>query len=70
MQAVTVTQLNEYIKGLFSSDPQLASVCVTGEISNFKRHSTGHLYFTLKDEESAVSAVMFRGCLLYTSRCV
>ena len=61
MQAVTVTQLNEYIKGLFSSDPQLASVCVTGEISNFKRHSTGHLYFTLKDEESAVSAVMFRG---------
>lgn len=59
--AVSVSQLNEYIKNLFSADPTLSNVCVTGEISNFKRHSSGHLYFTLKDEESVISAVMFRG---------
>ena len=59
-KAITVTQLNEYIKNIFSNDRVLSSVCVTGEISNFKRHSSGHLYFTLKDNDSVISAVMFR----------
>ncbi len=60
-KAITVTQLNEYLKNLFAADRNLQNVCVAGEISNFKRHSSGHLYFTLKDEESVISAVMFRG---------
>ncbi len=60
-KAISVTQLNEYLKNLFASDRNLQNVCVSGEISNFKKHSSGHLYFTLKDEESVISAVMFRG---------
>ena len=60
-KAITVTQLNDYLKNLFAADRNLQNVCVSGEISNFKRHSSGHLYFTLKDEESVISAVMFRG---------
>ena len=59
-KAITVTQLNEYLKNLFAADRSLANVCVTGEISNFKRHTSGHLYFTLKDEGGAVRCVMFR----------
>ena len=59
--ALTVTQLNNYIKALMDSDDLLGSVAIRGEISNFKQHSSGHLYFTLKDERSEISAVMFRG---------
>ncbi len=57
---LTVAQLNEYIKTLIDCDKVLSRVSVIGEISNFKAQSSGHLYFTLKDENSAVSAVMFR----------
>ena len=60
VRSITVSQLNEYIKNLFASDRMLSAVCVTGELSNFKRHSSGHLYFTLKDSDAAVQAVMFR----------
>lgn len=60
-KALTVSQLNEYIKEMFSRDDLLAGICLMGEISNFKRHSSGHLYFTLKDSQSVISAVMFRG---------
>lgn len=60
MKALTVTQVNEYLKDIFSSDPLLSGLCISGEISNFKRHSSGHLYFTLKDQDSVISAVMFR----------
>ncbi len=56
---LTVTQLNEYVKGLIDKDPILMNVYVKGEISNFTHHRTGHLYFTLKDETSKLSAVMF-----------
>ncbi len=59
--AVTVSALNGYIKSLMESDGFLAAVSVMGEISNFKRNSSGHLYFSLKDEGAAISAVMFRG---------
>ena len=55
-----VSALNRYIKGLIESDDVLSYVSVRGEISNFKYHTSGHLYFTLKDEESEIAAVMFR----------
>lgn len=57
---ITVTQLTRYIKKLFSYDSILSDVCVIGEISNFKLHSSGHMYFTLKDEYSVIKCVMFR----------
>ena len=57
---LSVTQLNSYIKSIFDSDEFLGNVIVKGEISNFKYHSTGHLYFSLKDEDSVIRAVMFR----------
>lgn len=60
--ALTVRQLNFYVKSLLESDTRLVSCCVRGEISNFKRHiSSGHLYFTLGDGFSSIKCVMFRG---------
>lgn len=60
--ALTVTQLNTYIKMLVDSDALLRKVFVVGEISNFVNHfKTGHCYFTIKDEASAIKAVMFAG---------
>lgn len=56
---ITVTQLNKYLKYKFENDSNLVNVYLKGEISNFKAHTRGHLYFTIKDEESRVSAVMF-----------
>ena len=59
--ALSVTQLNEYVKRLIETTPQLGDVYVKGEISNFKNHyATGHFYFTLKDETSQIRAVMFK----------
>lgn len=60
-QALTVTDVNRYIKSLLTADDVLSSVSIRGEISNFKAHGSGHLYFTLKDEGAEISAVMFRG---------
>ncbi len=58
--ALSVSQLNTYVKMLFESDNLLHKICVVGEISNFVNHyKTGHLYFSLKDNNSAVKAVMF-----------
>ena len=57
---LTVTQLNEYVKGIIDSDHVLSGLSVKGEISNFTAHKTGHLYFTIKDESSLIRAVMFR----------
>ena len=56
---LTVTQLNEYIKGKIDADKTLSSLWIKGEISNFVHHKSGHLYFTLKDEGSLVRALMF-----------
>ena len=56
----TISQINRYISSVFSSDRNLLSVSVRGEISNCKYHSSGHIYFTLKDDGSQLSAVMWR----------
>lgn len=56
----TVSQINGYIKRLFEKDAFLQDVFVEAEISNFKPHSSGHWYFTLKDQGAAINAVMFR----------
>ena len=58
--ALTVTELNGYIKNIFENDRTLTSVSIRGEISNFVNHKNGHLYFSLKDEDSQIRAVMFR----------
>lgn len=58
---VTISSVTRYIKRVFEEDSKLNDVWVRGELSNVKRHSRGHLYFTLKDEQSRVNAVMFAG---------
>ncbi len=58
--AMTVAELNEFIKNIFDSNRALSSVTVKGEISNFTCHRSGHLYFSLKDSESQIKSVMFR----------
>ena len=63
-EPITVTKLNQYIKSKIDTDEYLNNVLVKGEISNFKHHYTGHLYFTLKDENSLVKCIMFKS---YTS---
>jgi exodeoxyribonuclease VII large subunit len=58
-QYVSITALTKYIKRKFDADPHLQDMYVKGEISNFKQHSSGHMYFTLKDEKARILAVMF-----------
>ncbi len=60
-QALSVTQVNLYIKELMNRDDILTDVLVKGELSNFKAHSSGHMYMSLKDETGVMRAVMFRG---------
>ncbi len=57
----TVGQVNSYIKNMFSQDFLLQSLLVKGEVSNCKYHSSGHIYFTLKDGKGTISCVMFAG---------
>lgn len=58
---LSITQLNEYIRNKMDNDPLLTQVAVRGEISNYKLYPSGHHYFTLKDESSALRCVMFKG---------
>lgn len=60
-QVLSISQLNEYIRGKLDSDGLLNGVAVRGEISNYKVYPSGHHYFTLKDEASALKCVMFKG---------
>ena len=57
----SVSDINKYVKMIFDSDMLLNNVSIRGEITNFKAHYTGHLYFTLKDENSTIKCVMFKG---------
>lgn len=57
---LSITQLNEYIRSRMEEDPALSQVAVRGEISNYKLYPSGHHYFTLKDENSALKCVMFK----------
>ncbi len=58
--AVSVSDLNQYIKDKIAGDEALNVVVVKGEISNFKAHYTGHFYFTLKDDKSLIKCIMFK----------
>lgn len=60
MHTVTVGEINSYIKRKMDTDINLSSVCVRGEISNFKHHYSGHMYMSLKDDTGSIKAVMFR----------
>ena len=60
-QVLSITQINEYIRGKLDEDTLLNGVAVKGEISNYKLYPSGHHYFTLKDEASALKCVMFKG---------
>lgn len=60
LNPISVTELNKYVKDRVAEDEFLNSVLVKGEISNFKHHYTGHMYFTLKDESSLIKCVMFK----------
>ena len=57
----SVGQVNSYIQNMFAQDFMMGHIAVRGEISNCKYHSSGHIYFTLKDETGVLKAVMFRG---------
>lgn len=63
-EAISVSELNKYIKEKIANDEMLNNVLIKGEISNFKNHYTGHLYFTLKDDSSLIKCIMFK---TYTS---
>ena len=59
MDPITVSQLNSYVKAMLDMDTNLRNILISGEITNFKKHSSGTLYFSLRDQESIVKAVMF-----------
>lgn len=61
MNVYSVSQINSYIKNMFTQDFMMQSIAVKGEVSNCKYHPSGHIYFTLKDEHGAISCIMFAG---------
>src|SRR5689334_8514548 len=67
MQPITVSTLNSHIVTLFEQDDLLRDVWVRGEVSNWKRAASGHLYFSLKDDGAAIGAVMWKGLALNQS---
>ena len=68
MKVISVVQLNTYIKRIFEQDFLLKNLSVEGELSNFKKHSSGHIYFTLKDDKAQVSCVLFSSYLKGSER--
>ncbi len=63
----SVTELNKYIKKVLDQSTFLRDIYITGEVTNFKAHYTGHLYFTLKDENSVIKCIMFKGNAQYVN---
>ena len=68
-EPISVSELNKYIKTKVAEDEYLNNVFVKGEISNFKHHYTGHMYFTLKDENSLIKCIMFKRFYSYFKFC-
>ncbi|QUH20698.1 exodeoxyribonuclease VII large subunit [Alkaliphilus sp. B6464] len=60
IKALSISEVNQYIKRILVSDPILGHIHVKGEVSNYKFHSSGHMYFTLKDQNSRINCVMFK----------
>ena len=60
IRALEVTELNEYVKRILNDDPILSNIKVKGEISNFKIHSSGNVYLSLKDEKSKINCMIHR----------
>ena len=60
MPVITVSQLNNYMKRYVDQNPHLSDLWIKAEISNCKRHYSGHIYMTLKDETSSMKAIMFK----------
>ena len=60
-RAYTVTQVTSYIRNMFTQDFALNRISIRGEVSNCKYHTSGHIYFTLKDSGAQIAAVMFAG---------
>ncbi len=60
IKVLSVSEVNQYIKRILSNDPILYNLRVEGEISNYKLHNSGHMYFTLKDKQSKISCIMFK----------
>ena len=65
MNPITVSEINAYVKAYLDGNPMLNNLFVRGEISNFKRHSSGHCYLSLKDDTSVIKAVMFKFSAMY-----
>lgn len=61
----TVGQINRYIRGMFSQDILLSSVRVRGEVSNCKYHTSGHIFFSLKDATGTINCIMFALSLIH-----
>ena len=66
-QGFSVSEVNQYVKQLLESQSDLHHIPVLGEVSNFKRYGSGHCYFTLKDEKSALKCVMFKSSAVHLS---
>ena len=66
-QGFSVSEVNQYLKQLLESQSDLHHIPVLGEVSNFKRYASGHCYFTLKDEKSALKCVMFKSSAAHLS---
>ncbi|MBO4261027.1 MAG: exodeoxyribonuclease VII large subunit, partial [Clostridia bacterium] len=61
MKTISVTELNKYVKDMISEDGLLSDVSVSGELSNVRKSGNGHYYFTLKEDNSVLRCVLFRG---------
>ena len=66
----SVTQINTYIKRMFQSDYALRRISIKGQVSNCKYHSSGHIYFSLKDGSGSLACVMFAGQRRYLVLCL